>query len=97
MAVQSDKMDFSQPDNQLSKIAEEQRKKLFPRNDFNPADQYSSVHPDAIADGDKIGRGTGGELDVYNQAAGTSTDIAERKDDLKGNKYSPNNPYYTVK
>jgi hypothetical protein len=96
MAVQSDKMDFSQPDNQLSKIAEEQRKKLFPRNDFNPADQYSSVHPDAIADGDKIGRGTGGELDVYNQAAGTSTDIAERKDDLKINKFSPNNPYYSV-
>jgi len=96
MAVQSDKMDFSQPDNQLSKIAEEQRKKLFPRNDFNPADQYSSVHPDAIADGDKIGRGTGGELDVYIQAAGTSTDIAERKDDLKINKFSPNNPYYTV-
>jgi hypothetical protein len=96
MAVQSDKMDFSQPDNQLSKIAEEQRKKLFPRNDFNPADQYSSVHPDAIADGDRIGRGTGGELDVYNQAAGTSTDIAERKDDLKINKFSPNNPYYTV-
>ena len=96
MAIQSDKLDFSQPDNTLSKIAEEQRKKLFPRNDFNPADQYSSVHPDAIADGDKIGRGTGGELDVYNQAAGTSTDIAERKDDLKINKFSPNNPYYTV-
>jgi hypothetical protein len=96
MAVQSDKMDFSQPDNQLSKIAEEQRKKLFPRNDFNPADQYSTVHPDAIANGDKIGRGTGGELDVYNQAAGTSTDIAERKDDLKINKFSPNNPYYSV-
>ena len=96
MAIQSHKMHFSQPDNQLSKIAEEQRKKLFPRNDFNPADQYSSVHPDAIADGDKIGRGTGGELDVYNQAAGTSTDIAERKDDLKINKFSQNNPYYTV-
>jgi len=96
MAVQSDKMEFSQPDNQLSKIAEEQRKKLFPRNDFNPADQYSTVHPDAIANGDKIGRGTGGELDVYNQAAGTSTDIAERKDDLKINKFSPNNPYYSV-
>ncbi len=96
MAVQSDKMDFSQPNNQLSMIAEEQRKKLFPRNDFNPADQYSSVHPDAVANGDKIGRGTGGELDVYNQAAGTSTDIAERKDDLKINKFSPNNPYYTV-
>ena len=96
MPVQSDKLDFSQPDNNLSKIAEEQRKKLFPRNDFNPADQYSTVHPDAIANGDKIGRGTGGELDVYNQAAGTSTDIAERKDDLKINKFSPNNPYYSV-
>jgi hypothetical protein len=96
MAVQSDKMDFSQPDNQLSKIAEEQRKKLFPRNDFKPTDPYSSVHPDALANGDKIGRGTGGELDVYNQAAGTSTDIAERKEDLKINKFSPNNPYYTI-
>ena len=90
MAVQSDKMDFSQPTNELSRIAEEQRKKLFPRNDFNPADQYSSVHPDAIADGDKIGRGTGGDLDVYNNKAGTSTDIFERKDDLKVNKFSPN-------
>jgi hypothetical protein len=96
MAVQSDKMDFSQPDNQLSKIAEEQRKKLFPRNDFKPTDPYSSVHPDALANGDKIGRGTGGELDVYNLGAGTSTDIAERKDDLKINKFSPNNPYYSV-
>ena len=96
MAVQSDKLDFSQPSNELSRIAEEQRKKLFPRNDFNPADQYSTVHPDAIADGDNIGRGTGGDLDVYNQAAGTSTDIAERKDDLKINKFSPNNPYYSV-
>lgn len=96
MAVQSDKVDFSQPNNELSRIAEEQRKKLFPRNDFNPADQYSTVHPDAIADGDKIGRGTGGELDVYNQKAGTSLDISERKDDLKINKFSANNPYYTI-
>ena len=29
MAVQSDKIDLSQPENELSKIAEEQRKKLF--------------------------------------------------------------------
>ena len=34
MAVQSDKLDFSQPDNGLSRIAEEQRKRLFARNDF---------------------------------------------------------------
>jgi hypothetical protein len=97
MATQSDKLDFSQPDNTLSKVAEEQRRKLFARNDFKTTDPYSSVHPDAIADGDKIGRGTGGDLDIYNQKAGTSIDIAERKDDLKVNKYSTNNPYYTVK
>ncbi len=96
MATQSDKLDFSQPNNTLSQIAEEQRRKLFARNDFKETDQYSTVHPDAIANGDKIGRGTGGDLDVYNQNAGTSTDIIERKDDLKINKFSSNNPYYTV-
>jgi len=97
MPVQSDKLDFSQPNNALSQIAEEQRRKLFARNNFKETDQYSTVHPDAIANGDKIGRGTGGDLDVYNNNAGTSTDIFERKDDLKINKFSPNNPYYNVK
>jgi len=96
MSVQSDKLDFSQPDNKLSQIAEEQRKKMFARNDFKEENKYSSVHPDALADGDKIGRGTG-DFDLYNQKAGTSTDIFERKEDLKVNKYSSNNPYYTVK
>jgi hypothetical protein len=97
MATQSDKLDFSQPDNALSKIAEEQRKKLFPRNDFKPTDPYSSVHPDAIANGDVNGKGTGTFLDIYNQNAGSSVDRTERKDDLKVNKYSQNNPYYNVK
>jgi hypothetical protein len=97
MAVQSDKIDFSQPDNELSRIAEEQRKKLFPRNDFKPTDPYSSVHPDALANGDKIGRGTGGDLDIYNNNIGTSDDVTKRKEELKVNKYSSNNPYYNVK
>lgn len=97
MAVQSDKLDFSQPDNALSKIAEEQRKKLFPRNDYKPTDPYSTVHPDAIANGDKLGRGTGVELDIYNQNIGTSSDVQDRKEDLKVNKYSQNNPYYNVR
>jgi hypothetical protein len=96
MSIQSDKLDFSQPDNALSKVAEEQRKRLFPRNDFKPTDPYSSVHPDALATGDKIGRGTGVELDIYNQNIGTSTDVAERKDDIKVNKYNSFNPYYIV-
>jgi hypothetical protein len=96
MPIESDKLDFSQPDNKLSQIAEEQRKKMFARNDFKDENQYSTVNPDALATGDKMGRGTG-DLDIHNQKAGTSTDIFERKDDLKINKYSTNNPYYLVK
>ena len=95
MAVQSDKMDFSQPDNQLSKIAEEQRKKLFPRNDYSPESaQYSATSPDAMSTGDEQGRGTGNFLDIYNDNAGTKTDIAERKDDIKINRYNQYKPYY---
>jgi hypothetical protein len=94
MPEQVDKLDFYQPNNNLSAIAEAERGKLFPKNDFSPkSSSYSSVHPDAIADGDDIGRGTGVFLDIYNQAAGTSTDIFERKDDIKINKYNSNKPY----
>jgi hypothetical protein len=41
----------------------------------------------ALADGDEMGRGTGVFLDVYNDTAGTSTDIFERKNEIKINKY----------
>ena len=97
MAIQSDELDFSQPDNQLSKIAEEQRRKLFARNDFKTTDPYSSVHPDALSDGDKIGRGTGGDLDINNDKIGTNADIQQRINEVKVNKFSPNNPYYVSK
>ena len=94
MAEQVDKMDFYQPNNNLSAIAEAERGKLFPKNDFSPkSDKYSSVHPDANADGDEIGRGTGTFLDIFNEGAGTSTDIFERKDDIKINKYNSSKPY----
>jgi len=94
MAEQVDKIDFYQPNNNLSAIAEAERGKLFPKNDFSPkSDKYSSVHPDANADGDEIGRGTGTFLDIYNEGAGTSTDIFERKDDIKINKYNSSKPY----
>jgi hypothetical protein len=36
-------------------------------------------------------------LDVYGSNIGTSVDIQERKEDLKVNKYSTNNPYYNVR
>jgi hypothetical protein len=87
-------LDFNQPtDNELSKIAEEQRKKLFPKNDYNTANQYSSTNPDALANGDELGRGTGGFLDVYNNAAGTITDNVERKNEIKTNRYNSTNTY----
>ena len=60
MATQNDRLDFAQPSNQLSAIAEAERAKLFPKNDFSPkSDKYSTVHPDALSDGDELGRGTG--------------------------------------
>lgn len=86
-------LDFSQPNNELSSIAEMERNKLFPKNNFNETDKYSSVHPDAIADGDDMGKGTGNFLDVYNTNAGAVQDIMERKTLIVGNEYKPNSPY----
>jgi hypothetical protein len=87
-------LDFSQPANRLTAIAEIERKKNIVKNDYSQQGQsYSSTNPDAIGDGDEIGRGTGSFLDVYNVAAGTSTDVFERKMNIKFNAYNPNKPY----
>lgn len=97
MSKQNDKLDFSQPDpdkNQMSFIAEQQRAKLFPRNDFNTKNQYSTTNKDALSDGDSMGRGTGNFLDVGNEKIGTAEDIIERIDNVKTNKYNSKNPYY---
>jgi len=81
-------------DNNLSKIAERERAKLFPKNDYIPgADEYSVVNPDALADGDSMGRGTGQFLDVYNQAVGTREDILERRNEIRVNPYNQNRTY----
>jgi hypothetical protein len=80
--------------NQLTAIAELERAKLIPKNDYNSAgNQYSAVNPDALADGDRLGRGTGVFLDVYNSAAGTIDDVVERKNEIKINKYNSQNQY----
>ena len=85
---------FSQPVNRLTSIAEIERKKNLVKNDYNQqGNQYSSTNPDAVGDGDAIGRGTGTFLDVYNEAAGTSVDVFERKMNIKFNAYQPNKPY----
>jgi hypothetical protein len=86
-------VNFDQPDNQLSKYAETERKKLAVKNDYKENDLYSSTHPDAMADGDELGKGTGIFLDSNNQKAGSGPDIIERKKELVINKYSDSKPY----
>jgi len=91
----SEPLNFSQPENKLSQIANAERQKLFPKNDYKTSNQYSATNPDAIADGDKQGKGTGGFLDTNNQGAGAIQDILERKAEITINKYKTNLPYTT--
>lgn len=91
----SEPLNFSQPENKLSQIANAERQKLFPKNDYKTSNQYSATNPDAIADGDIKGKGTGGFLDTSNQSAGGIQDILERKSEIVINKYKNESPYTT--
>ena len=93
--AQLEPLNFEQPDNELSRIAEAERKKLFAKNDFKTSNSYSSVNPAALADGDEQGKGTGVFLDIFNQNAGGIQDIVERKAEIVINKFQPNKPYTT--
>jgi hypothetical protein len=88
-------LDLSQDvPNALTAIADAERAKLIPKNDFNAVgNEYSSVNRDAVADGDSMGRGTGAFLDVYNVNAGTIDDVIERKNEIKINKFNSSKPY----
>ena len=80
--------------NQLTAIAELERAKLIPKNDYNAVgNPYSATNQDALADGDSRGRGTGIFLDVYNPAAGTIEDITERRNEIRTNRYNSSNQY----
>jgi hypothetical protein len=80
--------------NALTAIADMERAKLIPKNDFNAVgNEYSVVNRDAVADGDSMGRGTGTFLDVYNVNAGTIDDVVERKNEVKINKYNSSKTY----
>ena len=91
--MQTERLDFSQPANDLTTIADLQRKSLIVKNDYKTVNPYSSVNPDAISDGDESGKGTGIFLDTIN--GGSSIDIVERKSEIKLNEYQPNKPYST--
>ncbi len=79
--------------NALTAIADQERAKLVPKNDYKVTNEYSAVNQDAIADGDGKGRGTGVFLDVYNQSAGDATDLTERKNEIKINKFNSSKTY----
>lgn len=71
----------------IKEIAEELRKKMLAFNSYSDTKPYSPAHPNALSDGDKIGRGDfGGKV-------GTIDDIAARMRQLGANKYSDQNPY----
>ena len=87
-------LDFTQPANTLTVLADRQRNVNQVKNDYIPkVDEYSVTAPDALADGDTLGRGTGVFLDIFNDGAGTSIDIVERKLEIKINKYNKNKTY----
>jgi len=92
--AQQEPIDLTQNEkNSLSAIAELERKKLFPRNDYNTSNSYSSTNPDDLATGDELGKGTGGDLDVYNNNAGAIQDIIERKKEIVINKFTQDKTY----
>ena len=91
--MQTERLDFSQPANDLTAIADLQRKSLIVKNDYKTVNQYSSVNKDANSDGDEFGKGTGVFLDTSN--GGSSVDIVERKNEIKINEYQPDKPYTT--
>ena len=91
--MQTERLDLSQPTNDLTAIADLQRKSLIVKNDYKTVNPYSSVNPDALADGDESGKVTGIFLDTVN--GGSSIDIVERKNEIKQNEYQPDKPYTT--
>lgn len=90
--AQYEPLNYEQPDNKLTAIADKLRKDLLVKNDFaQKKNEYGVVNPDAISDGDLQGKGTGIFLDTSN--GGNSTDNAERKNEIKVNSYSSVKPY----
>lgn len=84
-------LDFSQPSNKLTEVAEQIRKQQIARNDYQLGNQYGAANADAISDGDEKGKGTGVFLDT--SRGGNSLDMLERKNEIKINQYQAGKPY----
>lgn len=93
--AQLEPISLSQPNNDLTKIAERERAKLIPKNDYKKQNEYRTTNPDALATGDDRGKGTGVFLDTNNRRAGDTYDLTQRRDNLVVNEYQYNKPYTT--
>lgn len=63
------------------------REKQIVRNSYDNNDKYNVAHPNALSDGDELGKG---EL---NGSVGSATDISRRKLLKTKNMYNSNNEY----
>ena len=53
----------------LEKKGIEARNKTLVRNDYNRNDEYNPMHPDALSNGDPLGKGTGHGGHTHTKAA----------------------------
>lgn len=84
-------LDYEDTNNGSSKlkaIADDLRPQFLATNPYNNKDPFSTSHPNAIADGDRLGREPNGSGEP-----GTSEDIQKRKEMLATNKFTSAKPY----
>jgi len=80
--------DINNGSSKLKAIAEDLRPQFLATNVYTNKDQFSTSHPNAVSDGDRLGREPNGAGEP-----GTSEDIAKRKEMLATNKFTTAKPY----
>src|SRR6056300_587911 len=72
---------------QIDQISGQFRNEALARNNYQGNKRYDSNHPNALSDGDELGKGEN------NGKIGSSSDISNRLDSMSRNKYGPDNGY----
>ena len=86
--AEKEPVDLSQPENNMTSVADKIRNQLLAKNNFaSQKNEYGSTNKDALSDGDEKGKG---ELDGK---VGSLTDIKSRTDVVARNKYNPSKGY----
>lgn len=71
----------------LNKYSEAFRNRELVRNKYKQTNEYRASHPNALSDGDDLGKGEN------NGSIGSATDIRERNKSEARNTFTKNNPY----